>query len=65
MDRLDGGAPGRAARAAAFDLDGPDGMRKEQARLDGTDLEAAYLASPLRPCAGAVLERDCTPGQSP
>ncbi|GGJ68351.1 hypothetical protein GCM10010121_093880 [Streptomyces brasiliensis] len=61
IDRLDGGLPGRAIRATALDLDGLDGVRKKQTRLDRADFEAAYLASPVRPFVGAVLKRDLAP----
>ncbi|MFD5473690.1 hypothetical protein [Streptomyces sp. NPDC127105] len=64
VDRLDGRLVRRAAGATAFDLDGLHGVWKEEAGLDGADLESADLASAVTLCASAVLERDFAPGQT-
>ncbi|WP_406098863.1 hypothetical protein [Streptomyces canus] len=58
-DRVDGlrlDLAGLAAGAAALDLHGLDGVREEQAGLDGADLQTADLAAAVAGPGGAVLQ---------
>ncbi|MET8564080.1 hypothetical protein ABZV75_27235 [Streptomyces flaveolus] len=67
-DRVDGlrlDLAGPAVGAAALDLHGLDGVREEQAGLDGADLQAADLAAAVPGPGGAGLQRDLPPGQAP